>query len=303
MIVNPSYERTEPFCDKFTVTTPKDNEKLVVENFEAFSQSFFMERSNDSCFRSASNGSLTWGHRGGVTWYTTSGSFLADLRAASLLDDYLCCFVSHADNPQIEHRVTHIDATVDEYRYAPTALLAALDIGLQGGVRFTRKGVSPHDVKSYMGLCEYDASGLLTGSLYFASSKARVRSKLYDKRQQMLQVKGVDIGRDTLRHELSVKGDVGLSLRDVSQPKALFYHFYPSVLMSKVYAPAWVPSDGGYTVDRREVLPAMRLKHRVQSSLEVDALLRLACLSGEHGIDYLFQLLRARYNDGNYVLH
>ena len=296
MSINPQYERTEPFCDKFTVTTPKDNESLVVENFEAFFQSFYAERANESCYRSASNGSLTWGHRGGVTWYTTSGSFLADLRAAKLLSDYLCCFASHPINPQLEHRVTLVDVTVDEYRYAPTAIQSALAKGLCGDIKYTRKSVSPHDVRTNFGLCQYDDSGLLTGTVYFGAYKARVRSKLYDKRQQMLQVKGVEV-RDTLRHEQTVKGEMGLSLHDVASPKSLFYHFYPNNLLSKALCPPWSPSEGGYSLERRTILPAMRLKTRVQSSLEVDALLKLARLSGEHGIDYLCRLIRDRYAD------
>jgi hypothetical protein len=300
MSTNSLNDRSEPFCDKLTVTTPAGSEKFVVENFEAFSTRFFMERSNETCYRSASNGSLTWGQRGGVTWYTTSGSFLSDLRAFKALDEYLCCFYSHPDNPQLEHRVTHLDATVDQYCYAPTALQSALDKGLAGEVKFTRKAVSPHDVKTFMSMCEYDDSGLLTGSIYFGGSKARVRSKMYDKRQQMLQMKRKEIP-DTTRHELSVKADAGVTLKDASSPKALFYHFYPSNLLSKIAAPEWVPGETGYTVDRYESMPAMKLKTRVQCSNEVGAILKLASQSGERGIDYLCQLIRERYSKADFV--
>lgn len=298
MSINPSYERTQPFCDKFTVTVPYDSEGLVVSNLEQFSQVFFMERQHDSCYRSSSYGSVTWGRRGGVTWLTTSGKFLADLRAATLLDAYLCCFTSHPDNPLIPHRVSHIDATVDEYRYAPPVVQRALSLGYGGKVSFTRKPVKPTDVREFLSQVQYNGTGDKTGTAYLGGQKARVRGKIYDKTQEVY-IKSGQLIRDTARHELSAKGDIGLSLRDVSQPSSLFWAYWPSsFLVTPPNVLPWVPGGEGYTVPRGSVLPGMKLKTRVECSLEVDALIRLALLSGASGIIQLTTLIERRCSKG-----
>lgn len=299
MLINDVQGRSSVFCDKFTVTTPHDNELFIVDNFEAFMQGFHAERTNDSCFRSSSNGSLTWARKGAITWFTTSGSFLADLRASRMLNDYLCCFMSHADNPVISHAVSRMDVTVDEYTYAPTKVHDAYRLGQAGSIQFTRKYVQPTQVRKIFSLCQYDDSGLDTGSVYLGAGNATVKAKVYDKTQEVMSKKGFRIP-DTARHEATVTRAMGISLRDVALPTALFYHCYPSVLLSTPpNVPAYAPSSYGYSVERKSKLPAMALKQRVKGSMEVAALLRLASASGEHGIDYLKTLLQQRYDAGS----
>lgn len=298
MVINDTQGRSSVFCDKFTVTTPHDNQLFIVENFEVFMDSFLAERTNESCFRSSSNGTLTWARKGSITWFTTSGSFLADLRASRMLNEFLCCFTSHPDNPLIDHAVSRMDVTVDEYAYAPTRVNEAYRLGLQGAIQFTRKAIKPSQVKKNFGVCLYDDSGLDTGTVYLGARKAVFKSKIYDKRQQMLEVKGVVIP-DTLRHEATATRAMGISLHDVATPTALFYHCYPSVLLSTPEGvPAYAPSAYGYTIERKSKLPAQALKQRVNGSHEVAALLRLASASGEHGMDYLKTLIQRRYDAG-----
>jgi hypothetical protein len=300
MSINPSPGRSDVFCDKFTVTTPHDNEMFVVSNFDAFMQSFHAERTNDSCFRSPSNGTLTWARKGAITWFTTSGSFLADLRAARMLEDYLCCFVSHNDNPVIDHAVSRMDVTVDEYTYAPTRVNDAYKLGLAGSIQFTRKRVQPSNITKIFGVCQYDDSGLDTGTVYMGAQAATFKAKMYDKRQQMLVTRGQVIP-DTTRHEATATRAMGISLHDVARPTPLFYHCYPGILLSRpLDISGFAPSGDGYHLERREKLPAMALQDRVKGSLEVGALLRLAASSGEHGIEYLHSLIQRRYDAGVY---
>jgi hypothetical protein len=300
MDINTTPGRSAVFCDKFTVTTPHDNEMFVVNNFEGFMQGFHAERTNDSCFRSSSNGSLTWARKGAITWFTTSGSFLADLRAARMLENFLCCFVSHPDNLVIDHAVSRMDVTVDEYTYAPTRVNNAYKLGLSGSIQFTRKHVKPAHITKIFGVCQYDDSGLDTGTVYMGAQSATFKAKMYDKRQQMLVAKG-QIIPDTTRHEATATRALGISLHDVARPTSLFYHCYPSTLLSTPDGiPSYAPSAYGYSIERREKLPAMALKDRVKGSLEVAALLRLAEASGPHGIDLLQSLIRRRYESGSF---
>jgi len=287
-------ERSEPFCDKFTVTVPLRNEKLVVENLEAFFLCFLAERTNEFCFRSASYGSLTWGRRGGVTWFTTSGLFLSDLRNAGLLSDYSLCYASHPDYPMLEHRVSRLDVTVDEYVYAPPVLKAVYSKAKSGDYCFTRKSISPTAISQVMGVCAYNDSGDDTGTVYLGKSPMHVQAKIYDKRQQMLVTRGVEI-RDTLRHELTVTSRMSVTLRDVVTPSCLFYHFYPDNLLSKRDVGPWYKVEGGYTVERHVSMPAMRLKTRMQGSLDLRAMFKLASLSGPNGFSYFVQVAREIY--------
>jgi len=288
--------RSEVFCDKFTVTAPFDNEQLIVENFSEFFQGFFAERANESCYRSASGGSLTWGRRGGVSWFTTSGSFLADLRASRVLNDYLLCFASHPDNPLLEHRVSLLDVTVDEYTYAPPRLQSVYARALAGDISFTRKSLSPTSVSRHESVCAYNDTFDNTGTVYLGSHTAKVRAKVYDKRQQMLVMKQKEIP-DTLRHELTVTGAMGVSLHDIAAPAALFYNFYSANLLAPPSSPvtAWIPSEVGYKVVRHEAMPAMRLQARMKGSHELQAMFKLASLSGEKGFDYFVQVARELY--------
>lgn len=301
-------ERTEPFCDKFTVTTLPGNEKLLEENFEAFFHGFYAERSSGKtsdgqeqrCYRSASNGSLTWGSRGGVTWYTTSGAFLSDLRAAQCLNEYLCCFASHPDNPSMEHRVSLLDCTVDESVYAPPVLADILKKAFSGAYQFTRKAISPLAITQHMGLCAYNDSGDVTGSVYLGKSPMKVRAKVYDKRQERMQRGGGVVIPDTLRHELTVTGAMGITLHDVASPGSLFYHFYPKNLLSPRPYPSWAPSETGYFREVFKPMPSMMLKSRMQASNDLKAMFKLAALSGEHGFEYFMQVARKLYSEGSY---
>jgi hypothetical protein len=217
-----------------------------------------------------------------------------------MLEEYLCCFTSHEHSPVIEHAVSRMDVTVDEYVYAPTRVNAAYRLGLEGSIQFTRKHVKPCHITKIFGVCQYDDSGLDTGTVYMGAQAATFKAKMYDKRQQVLVTKG-QIIPDTTRHEATVTRALGISLHDVARPTAVFYHSYPSVLLSKPAAvPGYAPSGYGYAIERNARLPAMALKDRVKSSLEVGALLRLAASSGEHGVDYLCALIGRRYASGEY---
>jgi len=300
MSTNLAPGRSDVFCDKFTVTTPHDNEMFIVDNLEGFMQGFHAERTNDSCFRSPSNGSLTWARKGSITWFTTSGAFLTDLRASRMLEDYLCCFASHNDNPVIDHAVSRMDVTVDEYTYAPTRVNAAYKLGLASSIQFTRKHVKPSHITKIFGVCQYDDSGLDTGTVYMGAQAATFKAKMYDKRQQVLVTKGLTI-QDTTRHEATATRAMGISLHDVSRPTPLFYHCYPEILLSRPSGVSgYKPSGYGYSMERRAKLPAAALKDRIKGSLEVGTLLRLAKSSGPHGIDLLHSLLQARYELEDY---
>jgi len=289
-------ERTEPFCDFLSLTTPVDVLPVVLESVREFFRSFNVNLEGDSCYRSASKGCLLWGTRHNVAWLSTSGAFLSDLRAVGMLNNYLCSLVSHPELGYMPHRVTRLDLTVDELSYPPDKLDRAYALGVGGQVSLTRKAVKSSSIKKIYSPVLYDDSGRDTGTVYFGHrATSKVRLTCYDKTQERF-AKGVVIP-PTTRYELGVTGDMAISLKDAANPAPCFYNFMPSNLLSKPFMVEWQASGEGYVLERRECLPSVKLEARMQQSSELKAQLKVASQVGAHGFDYFVTIARQMYED------
>jgi hypothetical protein len=144
-----------------------------------------------------------------------------------------------------------------------------------------------------MGPTLYDDTGKDTGTVYLGLRSAEVRGRVYDKTQERAN-EGECIGL-TVRHEMTVTGKMGITLRDVAEPESCFYHFWPEVLLSRPSGvPDWSPTEGGYSVERTERLPAQRLKQRVSGSADLGEIIALAQSCGPEGMRMLHRLIDER---------
>ena len=276
------------FADFLGVTVPADEwHHGALPEMESVLDEVCCERIAPDYFKGPSGGHVKFGQRSGVVWVQATGQVLAELRAFKLLDDFLMSFGTRS------HRVTRLDATLDLPHSTPPVLDRLYDAVKGGELRLSRKRVTVGQLSKLVAPSLY--GGEDTGTLYVGQKTAEVCLKVYDKRQERLKFTGQDIGFDLTRYEVTVRGKMGPSLRDVFDPTAIFYHYMsPEILHAPLGVPAWVPYEGGYSIERGERLPYQVLKRRMESSSELQRLLTLASQCGDHGFElFVSQAQRA----------
>jgi len=286
------------FTDYATITTPPEHLDDVMASLKPWldaSLCYVDVKSSPEVmrWRSPSGGLLTVKARSyGVSIYTASGGFMSDLRQSGLQATFLAAFSS------FPHNVSSADFTVDEYRDdVPSRLVDIYELAAAGHVSFTRKHIGRSAIRRLFRPSLYNDCDE-TGTLYIGKRGSHeVHCKCYDKRNESLDRTGRDIGRNTLRHEMTVSGKMGLTLRDLDQPHDCFYHFYPSNLLSTAQKTTWQGYGEGFEVKRPEKrLASQILAGKVEASMELASMLRLADEVGQHGLDYFIRLLRERHN-------
>jgi hypothetical protein len=104
-----------------------------------------------------------------------------------------------------------------------------------------------------------------------------VTAKVYDKFNERLQA-GDPLPQALTRYEITFRRAVKATLRDAAEPERLFWQYGEILLLKRPQnLPAWVSGwGGGWNYQRNETpLPAV-LKHRIESSAELQALAALA---------------------------
>lgn len=288
--------RSTAFCDGFTVTVPKDNREEAFESIRGVIDDLGCSLVNEGCYRSPEGATFLYGNRGSVAWFQAKGRFVAALRARKLLNEFLASF------SLTPHRVSSCDLTVDEYVDSPADRVGDVyDLAHAGNISFSRKALKHSQISKVMGPTLYDDTGKDTGTVYLGLRSAEVRGRVYDKTQERAK-EGECIGL-TVRHEMTVTGKMGVTLRDIAEPESCFYHFWPEVLLSRPKGvPDWSPTEGGYHVERVDRLPTQRLKLRVSQSSDLGELIALAQSCGPEGIRLLHRLIDERVLSDGRVL-
>lgn len=279
------------FCDDLRVTVPdvdwpaaESDLRVVLDRLGAQVEFKAHDRSGWRV-----EGGTARSQKCGRVWsFSASGKLLAGLRAASMFGEFLGAL---AGRP---HRVTGIHCTID--RKEPTQpvierLLAKA--GSDEGLRISRKAMPPQAIQRHI---VRNAAGHDTGTAYFGKKYAEVRAVVYDKRQEIIDRGGADIGHDLTRYELRLRSQVGATLGDALHPDALFWHYMaPDVLPAPDGVRPWVSNAMGYELDAMpEVSVLDRLQSRVYASDDLADILRLAH-QVPGGFEVLVSMLRARY--------
>lgn len=280
--------RSRAFCDGFTVTTPKDNGPILIDALRPYLDGLGCTVTTANQFRAPDGALLLTGNRGAVAWVQCKGKFVALLRSRQVLNEFLSVFSLHP------HRVSQADLSVDEYVESPAERVQGVyGLAKAGGVAFSQRPLTHRQINQVFAPTLYDDTGRETGTVYLGNRTAEVRGRVYDKTQERA-ADGECIGL-TVRHEMSITGKMGVSLRDLAEPESCFYHFWPSVVLSKpAGVKPWESHADGFVCERRELLPAQRLKLRVSDSTDLAALISLAQECGPEGMRLLHRLIDER---------
>lgn len=270
------------FCDWLTVTVPPDSPVLaevdsLVDGLAGSREDY---GGGKRAFRTADDGLLHV--TGSRRWarLSASGRFLGLLRAQGLFRDYLAAIA------EVPHTVTRLDASLDQAKDA-APVIRRLDRKYRHGYAFTRKAVP----QTSMLQTRFD--GARTGSVMLGKDDAQVRLLAYDKQHEAYEKRG-EILPPTLRWELRLSREVGVTLRDAAEPAPVFYRFMsPDFLPRPDGVPDWCANGEGWSVARLEPrLPADRLKALLSTSADVARLVELADACGGEGRAFLLGLLR-----------
>lgn len=223
----------------------------------------------------------------GANWLriSASGGVCSHLRDIGLFEAYLHALGSSP------HRVTRLDASLDVAVDGSQVIKGLMGrYGPDDPVYLTRKGIRAKPL-----LTPRASDGALTGTFYVGHrSKARVTARVYDKAQERLDNAGLVIPPLT-RYEVTLRKDVGVTLRDAFDPTAAFWHFAsPALLQAPPGVPGWSPSEIGWESSPVKRDPFEKLASRVNRSSELDQLIELADACGEGGRLDLLRLLRSR---------
>jgi len=140
--------------------------------------------------------------------------------------------------------------------------------------------------------------GRKTGTWYAGNRRdSEITCRVYDKAQEAHDKRG-ELMPPRTRCELTVKKGANPTLRDAAEPERLFWHYMsPAILKRPQGVPEWSSGWGeGWVMERTELLPAMRLKRRIEDSPELAALIELADSIGTDGRDYALRLIREKFN-------
>jgi hypothetical protein len=203
---------------------------------------------------------------GQVVGLGASGQFLSALRAGGTLGEWLHTLGTEP------HKVTVLDATQDYPEDAPPVVQALYKRATTSpGIQLSRKRVRLTDVSKMFSQRE---DGRESGTVYVGSRQANTRLKVYDKQHERFY-HGVDASPG-VRFELTLKAG-NLTLADVYNPTAVYWHYMSDVLPVPEGVTPWVAGAMGYNLPRRPVLSDLdQLRRRLMYSADIAAVVKLA---------------------------
>lgn len=195
---------------------------------------------------------------------SASGGALAHLRALGLFHEYLSLL---AEAP---HTVTRLDVAYDTDEDGAVVVRSLRERYSSGKlVHLTRKGVRTRSI-----LDSRFCDGVETGTFYAGTQKSRVSQRTYDKQHERWENAKEATGPWT-RYELTVRKDVGATLRDAVDSDPIFWHHMsPAIVAPDCSVPAW-ESNRAYewSMDRKSSMTDYeRLQRRLQVSAEAGEL-------------------------------
>ena len=279
----------KPFCDFLGVTVPADDWDAlrldVSEELDAIGMGVEVDDGRSVLWRASDSTGTVKAQKVGRVWALgCSGAACAGLRAVDRFNSFLAAIGTRP------HRVTRLDATVDVQADAAPIVAEITRAGRAGELSLTRKSIKPADVTAFTGV---RGDGAVTGTVYAGPRRADVRMVVYDKQHERAARKLPDSGPLT-RYELRLRSGTGVTLRDASDPEAVFWHYAsPDFLPLPDGAPAWAPDGSGFDLPRvAPLLPYQRLLRRIEASTDLAALVALAESCGPHGVNFLVSRIR-----------
>lgn len=282
--------------DWLTVTVPQDGHDAAWLNFHnvVFSCGAEQVAGRDHQYRVGESGLFSAYARNDVIVFTASGGAITELLRRNLYADYLWAF---AEGP---HRVTRMDIALDIPVDSP-ALLDALWARAcsKEGISLTRKRLRENQLTF---LKSPRPDGLETGTIYLGKKTAEVHARVYDKRHERWVKTGKDIGALLTRYELTLTNKAGITLSDAYTPEPAFWHFMGNMMKKPTDTTPWQPGEQGFSLpDRELVLPAEKMRRRVERSVDLETLAALASEVGPGGSQMLLRLISEKLSSSSVV--
>lgn len=281
----------DPFTDYLNVTVPFDCVDPLTDQLMPILDILGATEASPGLFKLPdSRASFKVHRRGKVGIFSASGGLLAAIRSRGLFSDYL------RDLSSFPHRVSMLHATQDYIVSDPAPVIQEVRrLGQLGELALTRKRILPTQVKSILTVGFH---GTETGTVYLGHrANADVWAKVYDKQEEQLSRGFPDPG-PLVRVEIAVQSDVGVTLRDASDPSSIFFHFGSRSLVEVPAGTApWVPYGDGYIPSPSHFNPTalQRIEAILESSADFARVLRIGRSEfGEGVFEAILPTLRRR---------
>jgi hypothetical protein len=280
----------KPFCDWLGVTVPADDWDAlrldICDDLDAIGMHVEVDEGGQVLWRAGGTSATVKATKRHRVWALgCSGAACSGLRAAGRFNSYLAAIGTRS------HRVTRLDASLDIQADAAPIVAEITRAGRAGELSLTRKKIRPLDVTSFTGVRNTD--GAVTGTVYVGPRRSDARMVVYDKQHERASRKLADTGPLT-RYELRLGSRTGVTLRDASDPEAVFWHYAsPDFLPLPDGVVVWDAHGSGFELERAEpLLPYQRLLRRIEASGELVALVAAAEACGPAGVDFLVSRIR-----------
>lgn len=262
-----------PFCDYLTVTMPADSleplKNSLLELFDATGLSTF----DDGTTYQIENkpGALKLKSNPRYLTLSASGGILEHFRQTGFYDEYIAILSEYT------LKITRLDATADYLvAYAPDVINAYKNAAMASKIHLTRKELDQRDIKYFMGQNEH---GHQTGTIYLGNRETHsIHGKIYDKGFERYS-KGYENYLQTVRIELTLKADTGVTIRDAHSPENVFYNYASrSLVIPPPHFTGWEPNTTGYTLPKQPDLftPAGKILNIFKNSLDLSRAMRIA---------------------------
>jgi len=218
-----------------------------------------------------------------------SGAALRHIRSLGKLDFLLGSIGS------VPHSITRLDCAVD------VAMDGALTFAHYEKLfskperypKLTRKTVKPSYFSSIR-----ESDGKRTGTVNIGAYRnTKVSARIYDKQAEALDKRGEELP-PTTRFELTVRKDMKPSLRDVSEPTAIFWHYMGRTLLKTPEGvPEWIPGWGGeWTMVVEKPLVYQVVKSKIETNPELIRIFELADSMSPDGRDIAINMIKRMYS-------
>jgi hypothetical protein len=219
---------------------------------------------------------------------SVSGTGLHRIRELGKLDYFLTCI------SEVPHSITRLDASLDTDQDGADvfAYFSRRFHSPSQNPKLSRKAVTPSYISSLR-----DSDGRRTGTVNIGGYKnTKVSARIYDKQHEALQKRNQQIP-PTTRYELTVRKDMKPSLRDVSDPTAIFWHYMgKTVLKTPEGVPEWSPNWGGsWTMEIEKPLLYQVLKSKAENNPEFIRFFELADSMSPDGRTIALNMLKHNY--------
>ena len=290
--INNDLSICSPFCDYLNITSPKDNQYLIMTHLKPFLDICGCLESYEGTYNiPQSSGTFKLSVRGQVSIFSASGGFLGALRAKGLYDSYLMVFADY------EYRISMMHATLDFRVDAPEYITGLYQKASNEKVRLTRKFIQSQNVKQILSRNDL---GVDTGTVYLGNrANSDVWAKVYDKKHER-QSRGDFTYPPTLRIEIAFQSDVGASLKDASNPSDIFYyHAQHSLVIPPDSFKSWSPYGQGFHTPKTQsnITPWQQIKSILEYSSDIRRVFDIAKSSyGEDALQEITKLIRGRFS-------